>query len=128
MWGVCRIGEKMTKTYYIVPRKEFVKEIVATDKEDAIAKYAAQEDSSDYNQFLQVVTKEELENIRRKADSEAHDRFVTAFMKQTLVDDFDVPEKDAQDVAKNAYDIYCRGDGQTEYECIEEAYEEYQND
>lgn len=112
--------------YYIIPKFNFEVEIEATDKDDAIAKYAWSADASDLNQYLQVVTKEELEEIREEmSDSAAHARFVTAFMRDELIDQFDVPEEDAQDVAEEAYDIYCEGNGQTEYECIEEAFAEY---
>lgn len=112
--------------YYIIPKFNFEAEIEATDKEDAIARFAASADASDLNQYLQVVTKEELEEIREEmSDSAAHARFVTAFMRDELIGQFDVPEEDAQNVAEEAYDIYCEGNGQTEYECIEEAFAEY---
>ncbi len=45
-----------------------------------------------------------------------------AFMGSELVENFEMPEEDVQDVAEDAYDIYECGDGQTEYECIEEAH------
>ena len=112
--------------YYIIPKFDFETTLEATDKEDALAKFAASGDASDLNQYLQVVTEEELEEIREAmSDKAAHDRFVTAFMKYELIDNYDVPEEDAQDVAEDAYEIYCQGDGQTQYECIEEAYAEY---
>lgn len=34
-------------------------------------------------------------------------------------------EATALDLATEAYDLYSQGDGQTEYECIEEVYDEY---
>ena len=112
--------------YYIIPRFNFETKIKGTDKEDAIARFAASADASDLNLYLQVVTKEELDEIREEmSDSAAHARFVTAFMKKELINQFNVPEEDAQNIAEEAYDIYCDGFGQTEYECIEEAFTEY---
>ena len=56
---------------------------------------------------------------------EAHDEFVISFMKNVMMDDFGVEDEDtALSLAEDAYDIYCRGDGLTEYECCEQAYDE----
>ncbi len=112
--------------YYIIPRKEFVEEIEAKDKEDALATFAL--NASDMNQYFQVVTKEELEKIRENdSDAAANKRFVTAFMKNELMhngefSDSFLPEDVATLIAETAYDLYCQGDGQTEYECIQSAY------
>ena len=59
------------------------------------------------------LTAEELE--------EAHAEFVTNFMRMTLETDFGVSPEDSQDLAEQAYDRYCEGNGETEYECIEAA-------
>ncbi len=114
------------KNYIIIPKKEFYSEIKGKNKEDAMAAFAAMM-NTDMNLYFKAVTPEEYKVIKeQESDAAAHARFVTAFMKNTLMEDFDVPEEDAQDVAENAYDIYCDGNGQTEYECIEEAFDEYQ--
>ena len=60
--------------------------------------------------------------------SDAHDEHVTNFMKNILIRDFDLDEKTAEEYAVIAYNKYCQGDGKTEYECIEEAYEEYEEE
>ena len=62
------------------------------------------------------LTAEELE--------EAHAEFVTNFMRMTLETDFGVSPEDSQDLAEQAYDRYCEGNGETEYECIEAVYSE----
>lgn len=55
----------------------------------------------------------------------AHDAHVTSFMQMTLQNDFDMEETDAIEVAKDAYQYYCEGNGDTEYECIQKAYDEW---
>ena len=52
----------------------------------------------------------------------AHAEFVTNFMRKTLEEDFDVAPEDSQQLAEQAYDRYCEGNGETEYECIEAVY------
>lgn len=60
--------------------------------------------------------------------SQAHKEFVTNFMMNELMNNFNITDKEtAKDIANNAYEIYCKGDGKTEYECIECAYCEYEN-
>lgn len=54
---------------------------------------------------------------------EAHREFVVNFMKSELLENFDVNETESKDIAEAAYDRYCEGNGETEYECIEWAYE-----
>lgn len=61
--------------------------------------------------------------------SQAYDEFVTNFMMNELMNDFHISdEKTARSIADHAYNIYCKGDGKTEYECIECAYYEYEKD
>lgn len=60
------------------------------------------------------LTAEELED--------AHAEFVTDFMRMTLETDFGVSLEDSQELAEQAYDRYCEGNGETEYECIEAVY------
>lgn len=56
--------------------------------------------------------------------SKAHTEYVINFMVNTLQNDFDLEKKDAEKVAVIAYDLYCEGNGDTEYECIQKAYDE----
>lgn len=56
---------------------------------------------------------------------EAHAEFVTNFMQKELLENFDAKEEDTRKIAESAYGRYCEGNGETEYECIEWAYEEY---
>jgi len=46
------------------------------------------------------------------------------FDEKTLEEDFDVAPEDSQQLAEQAYDRYCEGNGETEYECIEAVYSE----
>lgn len=59
---------------------------------------------------------------------DAHKEFVTNWMKNTLENDFDVPEDESEGYAQWAYNRYCEGNGETEYRCVELAYDEYIED
>ncbi len=112
--------------YYLIP-KEYVTEINATNKQDAICEFATNMDT-DMNQYFQVLTEEEYKEYKEcHTNTTGHERFVINFMEIELLENFDVTEEDAHDVAVNAYDIYCKGDGKTEYECLEEAYDNWIN-
>lgn len=54
---------------------------------------------------------------------EAHREFVVNFMESELLENFDMNETESRNIAEAAYDRYCEGNGETEYECIEWAYE-----
>lgn len=54
--------------------------------------------------------------------STANKEFVTNWMKETLITDFNCSQIEAEDIAIKAYQIYCRGEGDTEYESVEKAY------
>jgi hypothetical protein len=119
----------MSNKYYIIPVKTFEEEIKASNPEEAMVKFAGQMDT-DMNIYFRAVTEEELKEIREEeSDSAAHDRFVTTLMKNTFMEDFGITdEKDAQGMAELAYDLYCEGDGETEYECIEEIFNRCNDD
>lgn len=59
--------------------------------------------------------------------SKVNAEHVTNWMESVLINDFGVNNTDARDVAESAYDIYCEGNGETEYECVEIAYNRYCN-
>lgn len=63
--------------------------------------------------------------LTEKELSDANTEFVTNWMRRTLEEDFDMPEEFSQDYAEWAYERYCEGNGETEYECVRLAYEEY---
>lgn len=56
----------------------------------------------------------------------AHDEFVTNWMASELFNAFGLTVTEAEECAELAYDLYCEGNGKTEYECIEDAFEEYE--
>ena len=58
-----------------------------------------------------TLTKEEL--------YEAHEEHVTIFMQTVLENDFGYPSDIAEELAGLAYNEYARGNGLTEYECVE---------
>ena len=71
-----------------------------------------------------------LQEVQVEVDlSKANEEFVTNFMKKELRENFDVKKMDETEIdaiAAKAFEIYQRGDGQTEYEALEEAYDEYE--
>lgn len=70
-----------------------------------------------------------IEKVEMEVDlALAHEEFVTNWMYDTLLDDFDVEglsDDEIRELAEYAYERYCEGNGETEYECIEAAYEEH---
>lgn len=59
---------------------------------------------------------------------EAHDQVAKGFMAGILMGDFGLDREKARFVAEKAYDKYCEGNGETEYECIQWAYKQYISD
>ena len=57
--------------------------------------------------------------------TEAHKEYVIAFMSNVLQNDFGVSSEDATLVAEKAFDMYSEGNGYTEYECVQLAYKEW---
>ena len=53
---------------------------------------------------------------------EAHAEFIALFMKLELMGTYGLTEEMAGDVARRAFERYCEGNGETEYECIEWAF------
>lgn len=114
--------------YYIIPNgKDIIAEIDAPDAEGAMNDFAISMDT-DINAYFKAVTEQEYDEWRRKQDSEAHERHVTAFMTSVAANDFGYNEEDAACIGVKAYLIYCEGNGQTEYECVEQAVEEYEEE
>lgn len=60
--------------------------------------------------------------------AKAAEEFVTNWMEDELRDQYDLLDHEAEDIAKEAYTLYCKGNGKTQYECIEKAYQEFIDD
>ena len=56
----------------------------------------------------------------------AHKEFVINWMKNTLEEEFSIPEAHSGKYAELAYDKYSEGNGESEYQCVEAAAEEYE--
>lgn len=71
----------------------------------------------------------DIQRIEVEVDiSKAHREKVVNFMESTLREDFELEDTDdfcVRDLAEEAYDKYCEGNGFTEYECVEAVYDEY---
>ena len=57
--------------------------------------------------------------------AKAAKEFVTNWMEDELRDQYNLLDHEAEDIAKEAYALYCEGNGKTQYECIEKAYQEF---
>ena len=75
--------------------------------------------------YFEAIPEDKFYEWKKDKDYKAHMRFVTAFMKDELTESFGLNEKDAEEVAIAAYNMYCEGNGETEYECIQKAYDEF---
>ena len=115
----------------IIPKNLMVQELDATNKEEAVIKFAGKMDSDMNVYFTAVDASEFNQTILNLLPDEiiyaAHRKFVIDFMSNELVSSFGLSQKAAKEYGEIAYDIYCEGDGKTEYECIEEAYERYKS-
>ena len=58
--------------------------------------------------------------------SEAHEEHVTNFMENELFSNFEYDKEVAAVLATEAYNEYAKGDGLTEYECIEKIVNKYE--
>ena len=114
--------------FVILPNFDFRSEpIKAESKEDAMARFAAMMDS-DMNQYFIAAPASKVDNYIGAERWRQHVIFVTDWMQSVLMDednDFELNEETAQDIAEQAFEIYCRGDGYTEYEAVIEAYNQY---
>lgn len=115
------------KKYYIIPKEEIAFIVHSGNADDAMSCFAFAMDS-DMNQYFLAVTEEEYLDIKRERNLKgAHDQFID-WAHEVLQEDFDEYEFDEEtvdDLAEDAWDINCEGDGYTEYECIHEAVDRY---
>lgn len=54
---------------------------------------------------------------------EAYAEFIKLFMKSELANTYGLDEEKAKEVAERAFDRYCEGNGETEGECVEWAFD-----
>lgn len=112
--------------FIILPKFDYRSEsILAQNAEDAMAKFAAIMDS-DMNQYFVAISADKANDYVDDERYHRHVEFVTEWMKNVLMDGFLLKDETAvNDIAQNAFEIYCTGDGYTEYEALEEAYRDY---
>lgn len=117
--------------YYIIPKVEIAMEIEDANVKNNIdaMMHFANYMSLDMNDYFKAVTEEEFIRIKKERDFEGSHRKFVDWAKEVIEEDFDDYEFDEEtiaDLAENAWDINCDGEGYTEYECIEAAIEEYE--
>ena len=111
--------------YYIIPKShEAMDEIEADNAFNALMDFAFTMDSN-METYFKAITEEEYREYIRNYRYEMHKQFVTDWMIDTLQSDFDLKDKYAREYGERAYDIYSSGNGGTEYESVEAAYDEY---
>ena len=119
----------MKEKYVIVPLIKDKSELIeAESAEEAIISFATTMDT-DMNLYFKAVPEKEYESYMRRIKGQMHDDFVMEWMENTLMEDFDIKDKYvARELAERAYERYCGGNGETEYECIEWVYDNYYED
>ena len=116
--------------YYIIPTADIAMEVETADKYAAMDEFALKMDS-DMNAYFRAVTEKEYKKIKQEREWEAKKNVQVDFYIEELRDNFDVPEEEINDVAEQAYEIYCEaGHGEyctveTEYDALERAYDEW---
>lgn len=109
--------------YVIVPKLEFVSEpIKAKSAEEAMENFATAMDT-DMNLYFSAILESELAEYQEAIMSRMRDEQVTRFMQNEFMSEYGLPENDAKELAEAAYERYCEGNGETEYECIEWAWD-----
>ena len=110
--------------YVIIPREGIIHAVIgAATPGDALIDFATTMDT-DMNKYFMAIPEEEYAEYCAKQDAEAHKRFVVNWMKNTIMEDFPVYNEDiAHDIAERAYEIYSEGNGDTEYESVQKAYD-----
>ena len=116
------------KKYYIIPTTEIAHIInKAESSEDAMDKFALEMDF-DLNTYFRAVTEEEYQmTLKKRNDEIVRNRFIE-WAEEVILEDFDeydFTEQEAREIAERAWEVNCEGRGLTEYECIEEAIDEY---
>lgn len=124
-----RVCPEMKERYLIVPLINYKSEpIEAESAEDAIVNFATTMDT-DMNLYFKAIPENEYEIYMEEIRGKMHEDFVTEWMENTLIEDFDIEDECvARELAEWAYDRYCKGYGKTEYECIEWAYDNHYKD
>lgn len=70
------------------------------------------------NGIAYTLTAEEMQQARKE--------MITDFMKATFQNTFDVKDESIlTTLAEESYELYCKGDGKTEYECMESIYDKH---
>lgn len=105
--------------YIIIPNWDFHSETITADSSDQALEIFLKQFQKEPPTCFTVIKKDEFDLAIMRRDQDAHTRVLTSFMKDTLMNDFGFDEEDAQTYATIAYERYCEGKGETEYECIQ---------
>lgn len=79
-------------------------------------------------QIKRIISDQEV-NITLTQDeiADAHKEFIVNFFISELISNYndEIPEEKNREIACAAYDIYCKGEGLTEYDSLREAIYSY---
>lgn len=115
------------KKYYIIPKDEIAFIVHSGNADHAMECFAWAMDS-DMNRYFRAVTEEEYLEYKEKKNFEgAHSQFIDWAIEvlQEDFDDYEFDKETVDELAEDAWDINCEGEGYTEYECIHEAVSRY---
>lgn len=74
---------------------------------------------------MKIIRNNHVIELTQEELFEAHKEFMINFFEDVLNSEFACEEEDIPDIANMAYEIYAEGNGDTEYEAIEKAYEKF---
>ena len=121
------------KNYRILIKPQWllkdVDSVKAENPEDAMTTFAFNMDT-DMNQYFMAVPENKFEETLYERENNLHRTFHMDFYLTELKESFDTTgmnDEDLYNIADTAYDMYCEGDGRTEYDCLTDAYNEHQS-
>ena len=113
--------------YYIIPTTNEIVELTASSPEEALAAFAL-DICNNAGRYFRAATEDEYIAYVYNTLANASEAFIKDFYKKELSGNFseEIPEGEIDACADAAYELYCRGDGHTEYQALEQAVDEFQ--
>ncbi len=75
---------------------------------------------TDMSLYFQAIEEEKYDEYMANIRRQTHDEYIISYMQNELMKNFGIKsEERARNLAEEAYEKYRKGNGETEYECIE---------
>ncbi len=107
--------------FFIIPR-EFIHEIECDNAQEAMEIFATTMDL-DMNIYFKAVSEEQYRIVNLQKEMEAVKNNIVGFMSSEFESQYGLEMDEAEEAAEEAYNLYVQGNGQTQYECIQDTYE-----